>query len=256
MDTTDIGAQYEEQGFVQVTGLYCDDELKAVHEVLVRFHESWLKANAAFYQERAVNSAYVTGTRFLNDEDRQVLFEFIGSKKISAILTSTLPGEVMFVGAQLFFDPANPEQKNYWHRDIQYNDLTIEEQKQSLKESNPLHLRIAMKPERGVELVPGTHRRWDTEEEFDIRMERNSRRVHEDLSTGLAIEMARGDLLLFSAGMIHRGLYGGHRFALDLLFGNADPSFARFVDEDCLPDTSQLGSVACPAPFNVTRRLK
>ncbi len=33
----------------------------------------------------------------------------------------------MFIGTQLFFDPAQNDKENYWHRDIQYNNLTIEE---------------------------------------------------------------------------------------------------------------------------------
>ncbi len=256
MNQSYIRDQYEREGYVRINGMYKDSELEEVHEVLSRFHENWLKDNAGFYQERAINSAYITGTKYLDEDDRRTLFRFIGSSKLAGVFQTVLPGEAMFVGSQLFFDPANPGKKNYWHRDIQYNENTEEEQQASLQKINPLHLRIAMKPERGVELVPGTHRRWDTGEEYDVRMQRNSRQVHDDLSTGCTVELERGDLLLFSAAMIHRGLYGGHRFALDLLFGSADVTFAQFVDDDCLPGPEHLAAIECPGPFEVTRTLK
>ncbi len=256
MSPSDIRRHYERDGYVRIKNVYAKSELQEVHSLLQRFHTRWLADNAGFYQHRAINSAYLTRDQYLNYVDRSALFGFIGSKRLAGIVDATLPEGAAFIGSQLFFDPADPGRKNYWHRDIQYNGQTVAQQQALLEHGNPLHLRIALKPERGVELVPGTHRRWDTPEEYDVRMALNGREVHNDLSTSVAIALDPGDVLLFSAAMIHRGLYGLERFALDLLFGDARPEFVQFIDHDCLPDPEQLASMEHPALFAATLDLK
>ncbi|MFK8030872.1 MAG: phytanoyl-CoA dioxygenase family protein [Gammaproteobacteria bacterium] len=255
MSSRKQSAQYEYEGFAYFPKLYSDAELNGVGDVLERFHTAWLDSNAEVYKDGAINSAYLTDSQYLNDEDRLQLFKFIGSHKISSVLGAVLASEVMFVGSQLFFDPADMQQQNYWHRDIQYNDMTEEQQRAAMLVSNNLHLRIALKSERGVGLVPGTHRRWDDGHEYDVRMERNGQQAHSDLPNGIEVEMERGDVLVFSANMIHRGLYGNDRRSLDLLFGGADPETARFVKEEALPNAEQLSQLEWPSPFNIAREI-
>ncbi len=246
---------FEKLGFLVIRNLFADSALAKLHEVLQKFHQSWLAENAVFYQERAINSAYITGPKYLLDEERSVLFEFIGSDSIAAVLTQTIADRAAFIGSQLFFDPANSEQRNYWHRDIQYNNWSIAQQKQKLVDVDALHFRVPLKQEHGIELVPGTHRRWDTAEEFDVRTEQNGRIPSDSISGTEKIALNRGDLLVFSGNMIHRGLYGRDRFTFDILFGNATPELARFVENDCLPDKALLANVRRPDCFSCTIEL-
>lgn len=95
------------------------------------------------------------------------------------------------MNTQLFFNPVNPAQKNYWHRDPQYH-LSIDEQKSALEGVNVVHYRIPLFGEPGIELVPASHKCWDTDEELDVRLARNNRRNSDDLSSGLTIELAAG----------------------------------------------------------------
>lgn len=250
-----VDPSFEKLGFLVARGLFANGELTKLHDVLQKFHQAWLADNADFYQERAVNSAYITSSKYLRDEERRVLFEFIGSGKIAAALLEVIPGQSAFGGSQLFFDPFNPEQKNYWHRDTQYNDWTIAQQKKWLFGTNALHFRVPLRRERGIELVPGTHRRWDTVEEFDIRKEQNGRVSSDNIVGTEEIALNRGDLLVFSGNMIHRGLYGGDRFAFDILFGDATSELVQFVASDALPTEALLENVQCPAAFLNTLRL-
>lgn len=227
-----------------------------IHSVLSTFHRSWLIDNAEFFQQQAVNSAYITSRKYLTDMQRQVLFEFIGSDKIANVLHDVIPLTPAFMGTQLFFDPANDGQRNYWHRDIQYNELTIEQQQSALQTVNALHLRVPLKKERGLELVPATHRRWDTAVEYDVRLAQNGKHPHDDLSSGQVVPLDRGDLLVFSAHMIHRGLYGGDRFALDILFGDSKPELTKYVPDDCLPDREMLDQIQNATSFVNTMRSR
>ena len=161
------------------------------------------------------------------------------------------------MNTQLFFNPYNKTQKNYWHRDPQYH-LTLAEQEEALEGPEVLHIRVALEDEPGIELIPGSHKRWDSSEEIDTRLEQNGRHVFDELSEGLQIPMAAGDVLLFSANMIHRGIYDHEveRFAFDILVCDSDPGLLEFVSLDVLPDESLMKELETPQLFENSLRLK
>ena len=78
------------------------------------------------------------------------------------------------------------------------------------------------------------------------------------LSTGKEIKLNAGDLLVFSADMIHRGLYGLDRLAFDILIFDSTGSgsiYADYVDSDCLPNKGQLEAIHNPRLFINTMEL-
>lgn len=172
-----------------------------------------------------------------------------------AIIDAVIATQPAFMNTQLFFNPVNPKQKDFWHRDCQY-DHDVDMQKQVIEHTQVLHLRVPLFDELGMELVPGTHKRWDNDEEFSVRQETKGRTSSEDLSSGLKIPLNAGDLLVFSADMIHRGLYGLNRLALDILVFDPKGDFADYVDEDCLPDFAMLKHINDPRLFISTLDLK
>ena len=107
-----------------------------------------------------------------------------------------------------------------------------------------------------MELVPGTHKRWDSDEKFNVRHEKNGRLSSENLSSGKVVKLAAGDLLIFSADMIHLGLYGLDRLAFDILVFDSDADFVDYVDDDCLPDVAMLDEIDDPRLFTHTMHLK
>lgn len=246
---------YEENGYFVVRDLFEKDELQELFKVLLEFHESWKGENKVFYLEKAINSAYITGTEHLEEPKRMKLFQFIGSAKIMNIVSDVITKQPTFMNTQLFFNPENDSQKNYWHRDPQYH-LTIDEQKEALSGPEVIHFRIPLVKEPGIELVPTTHKRWDTDEELDVRLEQNNRNNFEDLTTGVTVELNAGDLLVFSGNMIHRGIYGMDRFSLDILFCDPAPELAKYAREDCLPKQYDLLDIEDPSAFLNTINLK
>lgn len=237
--------QYERQGFFLVENFFSALEIASIREVVDKFHQNWISDNSSFYHKSAINSAYLTGTKYLEEDERLKLFQFVSSNKLMDVVSSFSLSKPAFMNTQLFFNPVNPDQKNYWHRDGQYH-LPIEEQEQALNGLAVLHFRVALKDEPGIELVPHSHRRWDSEEELNVRLEKSGKRNFENLSTGQAIPLRKGDLLVFSANMLHRGLYGKDRLALDILFCEAQPEFFEFADIDCFPDEPLMEKLENP----------
>lgn len=237
---------YHTNGFYLEQSAFSLEALDPIRTILEHFHSAWLEENQKFYKQRAINSAYITAAGKLPPHYRLQLFNFISDKKITDTVSNTVASDLVFMGTQLFFDPYNQNQKNYWHRDIQYNSLSIEQQKIVLLNQNAIHVRIALKDENGIELIPGTHKRWDSDYEYSVRLEKHGMQNHYDLKDSQPIPLHAGDMLIFSANMIHRGLYGKDRFAFDILFADPDPEILRHLPNDCLPTASELEGIKNP----------
>jgi len=250
-----LTSNYEEQGYFVIRDYFNAAEIASLREVILKFHQLWKEDNAEFYQEDAFNSSLITGSEYLETDDRVKLFNFISSKKIMTLVDSVITTNPAFMNTQLFFNPVNPLLKDFWHRDCQY-DHDVDVQKKVIHETQVLHLRVPLFDELGMELVPGTHKRWDSDEEFAVRQELQGRVSNDSLSTGKQIKLAAGDLLVFSADMIHRGLYGLDRLALDILVFDSAANFVDYVDDDCLPDISMLDKIDDPRLFINTLQLK
>lgn len=250
-----IKSSYSESGYYLAKDYFSVKELCSLKKTVLAFFDAWKKDNYTFYCEEAFNASLITGSQYLPYEGRLALFDFIGSQKILALVDSLIPNKPAFMNTQLFFDPVNPSQKNFWHRDCQY-DHDVQSQKRVITQTQVLHLRIPLFDEPGIELVPGSHKRWDTQEELDIRLEQNAKTSCENIIAGKKIPLAAGDVLLFSADMIHRGLYGLNRLAFDILVFDSAGDYVDYVDDDCLPSQSMIAAIKEPSLFVNTLILK
>jgi len=255
VNPSQLNSNYNQQGYFVIRGYFTAEEMTSLREVILKFHQLWKEDNADFYHEEAFNSSLITGSQYLASEDRVKLFNFISSKKVMNVVDSVITTNPSFMNTQLFFNPVNRQQKDFWHRDCQY-DYDVEEQIKVIQETQVVHLRIPLFDELGMELVPGTHKRWDNDEEYNVRQEEQGRVSSENLSTGKKIQLAAGDLLVFSADMIHRGLYGLDRLALDMLVFDPSGDYADYVDDDCLPNNLMLEEIVDPRIFINTINLK
>lgn len=250
-----LSTSYSDQGYFVIRNYFGASEISSLKEVVLQFHEHWKVNNADFYREEAFNSSLITGSQYLSRNERIKLFNFISSRKLMALIELLIPVNPVFMNTQLFFNPVNPQQKDFWHRDCQF-DHDAESQKRIIKETQVVHLRVPLFDELGLELIPGTHNRWDTVEEFDVREELNGRNSYDSLENGLKIKLAAGDLLVFSADMIHRGLYGLDRLALDILVFDSVTDYVDYIDDDCLPDSSMLKDIDDPSIYVNAMQLK
>ncbi|KMV31459.1 hypothetical protein AB733_04860 [Photobacterium swingsii] len=250
-----LSNSYNEHGYFVIRNYFDEAQIASLREVVLKFHELWKADNEEFYQEEAFNSSLITGSEYLLSNDRKILFNFISSPKIMDVVDAVIPENPAFMNTQLFFNPVNPQQKDFWHRDCQY-DYDIEDQMKVILETQVLHLRVPLFDELGMEIIPGTHKRWDNEEEYNVRQEVNGKVSSDSISGGKPIALAAGDLLVFSADMIHRGLYGLDRLALDILIFDSSADYVDYVDDDCLPTQSMLNNIADPRLFMNTLHLK
>ena len=242
---------YQTLGYQVIRQCFTAEDLDRIRPVIMHFHQRWIEHNKEFFQTKAVNSAYLTDSVYLNDEQRRQLYEFIGSSKVMSMAQQIFNRPFAFMGTPLFFNPQNDQQRNYWHRDPQYH-LSEEQQKEALQGPDVVHIRIPLFDEPGIELVPSSHKNWDTDEELKVRLERDGHGNSEPLSSGKVIPLGAGDALLFSANMIHRGCYGGERLAFDILFCDVEPELLKFAKRSILPNQTMLNTLADPSVFENT----
>ncbi|MTG98694.1 MULTISPECIES: phytanoyl-CoA dioxygenase family protein [Myroides] len=234
---------FHQNSYLYLPLFFSEGELAIIEPILINFHEKWLKDYQDVYKSHLINSHSLTGSSSISTAERMQLFKFIASERLLAIVENLFPAKAKFLNTQLFFDPYNKEQKNYWHRDIQYTGLSIEEQQEKIKTENVIHFRIPLTEESGIELIPGSHHQWDLPIEEDTRLSQHGRQPSDALERGQIISLNRGDLLIFSANSIHRGLYGNNRFSLDIIYCDDIPAFKVFIDERNQPTDEELSQL-------------
>jgi ectoine hydroxylase-related dioxygenase (phytanoyl-CoA dioxygenase family) len=109
-----------------------------------------------------------------------------------------------------------------WHRDSQFGRPDPEHERARFENSVAVHVRVAFEDDDWLQIVPGSHARWDTPEELHIR--RGSDRATAFMPNATRIRLRAGDGCLFHAWSIHRASYrcAPIRRTLDALYGVAE----------------------------------
>ncbi|TGM17095.1 deoxygenase [Leptospira selangorensis] len=236
-----------ENGYFLYPNFFSPEELENVRKILLDANSKW---KTRFPDESSVNSAYLTSPDFcIEKPDRLSLFRFISEGKLVELAKSIIQERTYFLNTQLFFNPKSTDKRNYWHRDLQYLGVPEEEQKNILKSTKVFHFRIPFYPDPGLEFIPGSHARWDNEEEYDVRLEKNGHKNYEDLPGSVLVSQNPGDLLVFSAHLIHRGIYGQNRHSLDILYTNFPDKKSNSKMFRQFPEESILSQLENPEIF-------
>ncbi len=240
----DARRAYEAKGFAVVRQWLDRQAIDALAGEAGRIHAQWMTDNRVHYvAERLVNMHSLTAVRYFSDATQRIrFFELIASERLTALVDGMFGEGIYFHNTQLFFNPHENSRLPYWHRDLQYSPISDDEQAREQRNMLSLHVRIPLLPERGLEIIPGTHRRWDTALEADVRGECNGRLNSEDLPDAELVCVEPGDVVIFDAQMIHRGNYAlnPERKALDLCVGRAHPFTLRYLDANVLPSGDEL----------------
>ncbi len=237
--------EYDNKGYLVIRQFFSSAEILAVVEKVDRIYQQWLienESDAVEYQlinmHSLTKSAYFEGM----PGERISFFKAIAQKSLTSLIKNIFGEGLYFHNSQLFFNPYQGSRLPYWHRDIQYNPISEEIQKNELGNMLSLHVRVPLIAETGVELVPGTHSRWDTKLEKNVRMELNGHKNSEELPGAELIQLEAGDILIFSANMLHRGNYilNKTRKALDLCVGKQHPLTSKCLDLSVLPTDEEM----------------
>lgn len=240
---------YKEQGYCLYRNFFDESEIREIEPLLLYFHERWLQDKRQHYNSGLLNSHSLTSSEYWTVKEKEIIFRFIAQPKINIIRKASFSGHSVFLNTQLFFDPKNPDQQNYWHRDLQYTGMDVAQQQQVIQKQDVIHFRIPLRKENGIELIPESHRQWDTLTEYEVRNNLNGKKSSDALERGQVVALNRTDLLVFSANMIHRGLYGADRFTLDIIYCDPLPELKSFINLNDYPNTALMAQLGYPEVF-------
>jgi hypothetical protein len=105
-----------------------------------------------------------------------------------------------------------------WHRDSQFRRPDLELERKIISTTTTVHVRVALEDDDRLEIVPGSHSRWDTPEELRIR--KGACRATPEMPNAVRIELSAGTGCVFHAWTVHRATYRREpvRRTLDAVF--------------------------------------
>ena len=219
VDSEALDTRFTEDGYVIVRGAYSDQlrELRRICEgALARFVTTGTEDNQPSgrnYSARARMLIHLNHPDYHREQpaDLATLLNAVAGEEAIAIATAILAEPPLFMQCNLYVEPPRESWVGGWHRDCQYDkfDLRPDEDTERiiLSEAVPareVHMHICLCDSAATEIVPGSHNRWDTPEEYEVRVND----YWSDAMPGREpIRLQAGDLAFFHVNSIHRGLY-------------------------------------------------
>lgn len=256
----EIGNQFDTQGYIVIKKLFSQSEIKEITSIVDYIYQQWLPKNyEALIEERLINMHSLTDSIYFRDNDskRIKFFELIAPKKLTKLIENIFGNEIYFHNTQLFFNPYSKEKLPYWHRDLQYSPIEDEIQEKEQSNILTLHIRIPLVAEKGIELIPGTHKRWDSQLEKKVRFALDGHKNSEELPGAILIELEPRDVLIFNAQMIHKGNYKLNkvRKALDICVGKKHSFTSDFLDINVLPTNEEIKYISNNHWYKLARNI-
>jgi hypothetical protein len=217
-NSSDVVAQWRRDGFVLVRSLFdparaarlcalCDDVLTQWNACDPQTGQPGARPDATVMRHLN-HSAYFVG----RPDDRAELLAAAADPDVLRVVAAIFDEAPMFRCTSLFFNPSGVSVDGNWHRDSQFSRRDDDAEWEMLRAAGSggtgMQLQVALAPSEDIEIVPGSHLRWDTPAEYAIRKAdggANSR--SNDMPGALRVRQSPGDAVLFNPNAIHRGRY-------------------------------------------------
>ena len=235
----DLPGKWFGDGYVVARGLLdirrVDSLLGVCEEVLRQWRIRDPQSRAEGAREDAQSMRHLNHPAYFAN-DRSGLLEILDSiadPRVLEVCAAILGEQPLFRCTSLFMNPQQTSQDGSWHRDSQFQKPDVEEEKESVAASQnsgeAIQLQIALVASRDVEFVPGSHRRWDTDEEFQIRRAAAGSNSRSNAMPGaVRIELEPGDAVAFNPYGLHRGRYHADKLRRTYMLTYTRSSLPRY----------------------------
>ncbi len=234
-----LSQQWEEEGYILIRGFFDLERTEKLRVICDAVLEQWRK-KCPLTGKAGIDTPDATNMRHLNHPGYanvypaavQEILETTSDPEVLKVCRTILGDEPMFRSTSLFMNPLETSQDGNWHRDAQFLCPDEEDEKKMVAERGPegrsIQLQIALVPSSDIEIVPGTHLRWDTDEEYAIRCADgrvNNRSNH--MPNALRVEMEAGDAVAFNPMALHRGRYHTDKLRRTFMLTYTSASYPR-----------------------------
>ena len=229
---------WNEKGYVVVRGLFDAGQTERLREIAESVLTQWRLRNP---ENGEPGQPDTTVMRHLNHpgyfaedpEAKTTLLEAIAAAKPLAVCRYILGEEPLFRCTSLFMQPLLNSREGSWHRDSQFHCPDLEDERQMVagggEAGHAVQLQVALVPSDDVEVVPASHNRWDTPEEFAIRRADGGKNSTSSAMPGaLRVALDAGDAVAFNPLGLHRGRYHVDKERRTLMLTYTKSSVPRF----------------------------
>jgi ectoine hydroxylase-related dioxygenase (phytanoyl-CoA dioxygenase family) len=212
LENLNIIDRYQQEGYVIIPQLFARERVSELRLICDRILDQWFERFPRYKQRpRKKNCSPLTDLYYFKSDREQLIFllNTIGDPSVLSILKSICNCKLLFHDLQYFFNPLHTTWRGYWHRDGQAiaPDDATEQRRLFDVSDNFIRVNIALIPDDNLEIVPGSHTRWDTKEELEIRKELNGKNNTSEMPSLTKIVLNPGDAVFFDGFTIHRGNY-------------------------------------------------
>jgi hypothetical protein len=257
----ELAAHWAEEGYVVVRGLFSATRTARLQVICEAILEQWRVSNpetgkSGGYRDATCMRHLNHSGYFRNGADGAVeLMEAIADPRVLGVCQSILRETPLFRCTSLFCSPLDGNKDGSWHRDSQFHHPDPDEEKAAVselnEEGNSVQLQVALVASDDVEVVPGSHLRWDTGAEFDIRRADNGANSQSSQMPGaLRVALQPGDAVAFNPYGLHRGRYHAEKLRRTLMLTytkKSKPRFDYFSDQPWFDETGYLDGLGAEA---------
>jgi hypothetical protein len=243
MDVNDSAAQrrqWLEQGYNIFRGVITADEAHTLRliadDVLAQFRQGDPNPNPGGdspHVIRHINNPFY----FKGQHERLLpLLELAADERIITPLRNVMNWDPMYCKTSLWFNPLSGSDDGNWHRDTQFYIPDEKEERETIERvgvQSGAQLQVALVPSQDIQVVPGSHLRWDTPAEYAIRRGNGfANNTSNEMPGALRVDLAPGDAVIFNPLGLHRGRYHSDKLRRTIMLtygrsGGGDSWWAR-----------------------------
>jgi hypothetical protein len=220
--STHLREQWEQEGYILLRGLFDAGRTERLRAICDAVLAQWRVTNPENGKPGGADDATVMrhlnhpGYFRTNPADLTFLMAAVADPQVLSVARTILSEEPLFRCTSLFFNPLAGGKDGNWHRDSQFTQPDEAQERETIAKlvssGASIQMQIALVPSDDVEYVPGSHLRWDTPEEYQIRRADGGKHNRSNAMPGaLRFGLAAGDAALFNPYGLHRGRYHTER---------------------------------------------
>lgn len=243
MDANDSAArraQWLEQGYNIFRGVITADEAHTLRliadDVLAQFRRGDPNPNPGGDSPHVIrhinNPVYFEGRH----ERLLPLLELAADERVLGPLRNVMNWDPMYCKTSLWFNPSSGSDDGNWHRDTQFYIPDEKAERETIERvgvQSGAQLQVALVPSQDIQVVPGSHLRWDTPAEYAIRRGNGfAHNTSNEMPGALRVDLAPGDAVIFNPLGLHRGRYHSDKLRRTIMLtygrgGGGDSWWAR-----------------------------
>jgi ectoine hydroxylase-related dioxygenase (phytanoyl-CoA dioxygenase family) len=213
----DLAAQWKTHGYVVLRGVLDVAQVTRLRRVCDAVLAQWRRRDP---QTGRPSDPNATVMRHLNHPDYFAggapglgdVLELAAHPKLIDLARTLLDEEPMFRCTSYFMNPMETSLDGDWHRDSQYVASDEEAERRLVlgggETGGGVQIQVALVPSDDVEIVAGSHLRYDTPAEYAIRRADDGKNNRSNAMPGATrVALAAGDAAAFNSMAVHRGRY-------------------------------------------------